>query len=85
MTSNLRVALMRSMSWLSSDSMMRPISVFLSGLTAAASDGVGLMDETASVALPSCADASTGNSAVLKRPKQRLRKEEFFMAMIWFN
>ena len=43
--------------------MMRPISSFLSGLTEAASDGVGLMDETASVALPSCAETIAGSSS----------------------
>jgi hypothetical protein len=60
---------------------MRPISSFLSGLTEAFSDGVGLMDETAIVALPSCADASAGNSATMSRLKQILRKEIFFMAV----
>jgi len=63
------------------DSMMRPISNLLSGLTEASSDGVGLMGETAIVALPSCADASAGNSAAMNRLKQILGKEIILMTV----
>jgi len=63
------------------DSMIRPNSNLLSGIIEASSDGVGLMDETAMVALPSCADASAGNSTAMNRLKQILRKEIILMTV----